>query len=95
MELEWDEDKRQRTLEERGLDFADVNRFEFSQAVTRPDRRMDYGEERFNSIGYLDGQLCNVCWTIRNGRFRIISLRRCNERERKKFEKLSSAADAR
>lgn len=95
MELEWDEVKRLRTLEERGLDFADVMRFQFGTAVTRPDLREDYGEKRFNSMGYLDGALCNLCWTVRGKRFRIISLRKCNERERKKYEKASGAADAR
>lgn len=91
MELEWDEEKRQRTLAERGLDFADVVRFELREAVTRPDLRKDYGEVRFNSHGYLDGVLWNLCWTIRKGNFRIISLRKCNERERKKHETIRSA----
>ena len=86
MELEWDEAKRQRTLEERGLDFADVIRFEFDTAITAPDARREYGESRFNSWGYLDGVLCSLCWTIRNGTFRVISLRKCNDRERKKYQ---------
>ena len=94
MELEWDEAKRLRTLEERGLDFADVMRFQFETAMTRPDLRKDYGEKRFNSMGYLDGVLCNLCWTMRGKRFRIISLRKCNEREGKKYEKASGTADA-
>lgn len=95
MELEWDERKRQQTLRERGLDFADVDRFEFASALTLPDLRQDYGEKRFNSTGYLDGRLCSLCWTIRIRRFRIISLRKCNERERKSYEKASGPADAR
>lgn len=95
MELEWDEAKRQRTRKERGLDFADVVRFEFEHAITLPDLRRDYGEERFNSMGYLDGVLCSLCWTTRSSSFRIISLRKCNERERKKYEEISRAANAR
>ena len=55
MELEWDEEKRRHTLIERGLDFADVSRFDFDTVVTQPDLRWNYGEPRFNSIGYLDG----------------------------------------
>ncbi|WP_048647162.1 BrnT family toxin [Nitratireductor soli] len=93
MELEWDEEKRQRTLQERGLDFADVVRFEFGSAITIPDTRRDYGEPRFNSLGRLDGNLCNICWTLRNGAFRVISLRKCNDRERKKYE-VAKVADA-
>jgi uncharacterized DUF497 family protein len=34
MELEWDEEKRRETLRERGLDLADVVRFEMGTAIT-------------------------------------------------------------
>ena len=84
MELEWDEDKRQWTKRERHLDFADVERFEF--VSTEPDLTRDYGERRFKSVGYLDGVICTFCWTPRHGRIRVISLRRANERERKKYQ---------
>ena len=86
MDIEWDEEKRQRNLHERGLDFAAVIRFEFGSAITIPDLRQDYGESRFNTTGYLDGALCVVCWTPRHGNFRVISLRKANARERRKFE---------
>ncbi len=86
MDLDWDEEKRQRNLRERGLDFADVARFEPESVRTAPDDRRDYGEPRFNSIGYLDGRLCIFCWTPRNGRVRIISLRKANAREREDYE---------
>lgn len=93
MDLEWDEGKRQRNIEKRGLDFADVERFEFGTAVVVPDLRVNYGETRFNTTGYLDGVLCIVCWTPRNGKFRVISLRKANARERKKYE-ADQASDA-
>lgn len=86
MELEWDEEKRLRTMEERGLDFADIPRFEQDTLVTGRDMRRDYGEPRFNSFGYLDGVLCTYCFTLRNSRLRIISMRKANDRERKKYE---------
>jgi uncharacterized DUF497 family protein len=86
MELEWDEDKRQRTARERHLDFADVARFDYDTVVTWPDDRYDYGEVRFNSYGYLDGVLCTYCFTWREGRMRVISMRKVNERERKRYE---------
>ncbi len=86
MELEWDEAKRLTTLIERGLDFADVVRFDDTGRVTRPDLRRDYGEIRFNTYGYLDGTLCIYCWTRRDVRVRVISLRKANDRERKKYQ---------
>jgi len=44
---EWDEAKRQRTLETRNVDFADMAFFEWDTALARTDGRRDYGEERF------------------------------------------------
>ena len=85
MELEWDEDKRQKTLRERGMDFADVVRFQFEQQYTSEDDRAIYGERRFVSTGYLDGRLCVLCWTQRGTIVRVISLRKANEREQKIF----------
>ncbi len=83
MELEWNEEK---TLRERGLDFDDIHRFDPESLVTIADERRDYGEPRYNTTGSLDGVLCTFCWTPRNGRIRVISLRKINERERKAYE---------
>jgi uncharacterized protein len=85
MELEWDEAKRQDALRERGLDFADVVHFRFEAQYTIQDNRTEYGEPRFVSTGYLDGRLCVLCWTIRGDKMRIISFRKANEREQKKY----------
>jgi uncharacterized DUF497 family protein len=86
MDLEWNETKRQWTLEVRGLDFADVEFFEFDTASTVADQRTDYGEVRQVSTGYLHGRLCVLCWTEREGQtIRVISLRKANDREQKKY----------
>jgi uncharacterized DUF497 family protein len=85
MELEWDEEKRQRNLRERGLDFADAYGFDLASSVTRVDDRVDYGETRFVTYGLLGGRLHVMCWTERSERMRIISLRKANEREQKAF----------
>ncbi|MBW8320698.1 MAG: BrnT family toxin [Arenimonas sp.] len=85
MELEWDEEKREKNLRERGVDFADAVRFDLASSVTRVDDRNDYGEKRFVSLGSLDGRLHVLCWTRRGERLRIISLRKANDREQKAF----------
>jgi uncharacterized protein len=90
MELEWDEKKRLNALYERGLDFADVAKFDWDSLETEPDFRHNYGELRFNTIGYLKGVLCIYCWTPRNEKMRIISLRKANDRERKVYIKSRS-----
>ena len=49
--------------------------------LTLEDDRKDYGEPRFISIGYLDGRMVVLVWTPRNTEFRIISMRKANDRE--------------
>lgn len=85
MKLTWDEAKRQATLEERGLDFAQAGEVFTGDTLTREDLRFDYGEQRFISFGHVDGRLCVVVWTPRNGAHHIISMRKANEREKAWF----------
>jgi uncharacterized protein len=86
MGFEWDETKRQWTLANRQMDFADVVDFDMATATHKADRREAYGEVRFVSTGYLHGRLCVLCWTVRHGNLRIISLRKANEREKKSYD---------
>lgn len=83
--IEFDTQKRFQTLLERGLDFARANEI-FADAVAEiEDIRRPYGERRYKSYGFLDDRLVAVVWTKRNGRIRIISMRKANEREIKKY----------
>ena len=50
--------------------------------LTVEDDRRDYGEDRFITIGFLDGAMVVLVWTRRNDGYRIISMRKANERER-------------
>jgi uncharacterized DUF497 family protein len=75
MELTWDEAKRRRTLEERGLDFAHAEQILDGLQYTRADNRRDYGEPRFVTVGYLAKRFVVVTWTPRDGTRRIISMR--------------------
>ena len=50
--------------------------------LTVEDDRRDYGEDRFITIGFLDGAMVVLVWTPRDGAQRIISMRKANERER-------------
>ena len=80
---DWDEAKRQRTLQDRGIDFADVVRFDFGTAVVKPDLRRDYGELRELALGMIDGRLHMLCFTRRGEVGRVISIRRANVREQR------------
>lgn len=87
MKLEWDDNKRDRTLAERGLDFADVASVDWDQALTVEDTRADYAEARFVTIAPINNRLCVFAWCQRGSVLRVISLRKANERERNRYEK--------
>jgi uncharacterized DUF497 family protein len=85
MAITFDPAKRERTLAERGLDFADAAEVFAGPLVENPDERFDYGEERFVTVGYLARRMVVVVWTPRGADRHIISLRKANERERKRY----------
>ena len=85
MAVTYDPAKRERTLAERGLDFADSEQVFAGPLVENPDERFDYGEERFITVGYLNDRMVVVVWTPRGEDRHIISMRKANEREQKRF----------
>lgn len=86
MDFEWDEAKRQATLRERGLDFADVAElFDWDTALFRDD--LTPHESRTQAIGYLYDTIVVVVFTLRAQTCRIISLRKAEPRERRLYER--------
>jgi uncharacterized DUF497 family protein len=86
MKLSWDPEKRDRTLAERGLDFEDAAQVFAGTTVDFIDDRQDYGEDRWISFGRLKGRLVALVWTPRGEARHIISMRKANDREQKKYE---------
>ncbi len=86
MRIEYDPAKRDATLVERGLDFADAMQVFSGAEFTFPDQRQDYGEPRFITVGWLHGRLAVLAWTPRGEARRIISMRYANEREVAKYQ---------
>lgn len=87
MEITFDIAKRRKTLRERGLDFADATRLFAGLTFTRPDERFDYPEPRFQTFGLLDERLIMAVWSETETGRRIISMRKCNDREQFWFER--------
>ncbi|MDE0152357.1 MAG: BrnT family toxin [Gammaproteobacteria bacterium] len=56
--------------------------------LTDEDDRRNCGEARFITIGFLDGKMLVLAWTPRDGAYRIISMRKANERERKRYSRI-------
>jgi hypothetical protein len=85
MEFEWDEAKRAVNIAKHGLDFTDVERFDWDAAVILEDRRLDYGEDRFQAFALIDGFLHQVTFTRRGSVLRIVSFRHASRKERRLY----------
>lgn len=87
MKLEWDAEKAARNLKKHGVTFEDaVLVFHDTQRLEIYDNREGYGEDRWAIIGYADLVLLFVVYTVRHeDTIRIISARKANEQERKKY----------
>lgn len=86
-EFEWDTAKSEACLKSRGFDFAYIlNAFFDPKAIIRPDKRWDYGEDRYSLIAKKSDRVFVVIYTLRNDAIRIISARKANLREIKLYE---------
>ena len=88
MEFQWDNDKSDQCLAQRGFEFSDVVPafFDPFRQVTE-DTRRDYGERRFRLFGRVGPRLVVVVYTMRGSVIRIISARKANQREVNNYEK--------
>lgn len=85
MEISYDPAKREATLRERGLDFVEAATLFEGPNVTVADDRHEYGEPRFITYGLLRDRMVMAAWTPTENGARIISMRKCNDREKRKF----------
>lgn len=81
MQISYDPAKRQKTLDERGLDFEDAPVVFSGLTFEVEDTRRDYGETRMICFGHLAGRLAVIGYTPRGSTHHIFSMRKANERE--------------
>lgn len=88
LNFEWDEDKAAVNRIKHGVPFdealavfLDVNRLD------RYDGREDYGEDRFLTIGLVDGFELAIAYTLRSDTIRIISARKATRHEQTDYWK--------
>ena len=81
MRISYDPTKRQKTLDERGLDFEDAPSVFSGLTFEVEDTRQDYRETRMICFGYLADRLVVIGYTPRGATRHIFSMRKANERE--------------
>ena len=86
MLIDFDPDKSARNEQERGLPFTAVKRFDWEKAVFSEDTRFDYPEQRFIGLGKIEERVHVVCFTPITDGIRVISLRKANQREVRRYE---------
>ena len=89
MRFEWDEQKNQKNIRERNLDFADARKVFQRPVLRRLDTREEYGEDRWIGIGLLDAtRVVVVVFTEPEEKtIRIISMRKALAHERRQYER--------
>jgi uncharacterized DUF497 family protein len=91
VEITFDTAKNERNTRERGLSFERAAQFDFSTALRSVDARRDYGEIRHVAFGYLDRQLHALCFVETPTGIQVISFRRANRREIRRYENAQAA----
>ena len=87
MMIEFDDAKNERNLELRGLGFELVARFDFEGAI-EVEQEIE-GELRYFTLGYIGSRLHARVYTLRGDIVRVISLRKANKREVRRYEQFS------
>jgi uncharacterized DUF497 family protein len=85
-DLEWDPEKERKNIEKHKIDFSTACRIWEGGVLERNDDRRNYSEARIEASGKVDGRLMVVIFTWRGAIRRIISARKANEREKRRFE---------
>jgi uncharacterized DUF497 family protein len=87
MKFEFEPAKNKANIAKHGVDMALVTEFEFDTAIEQVDDRMDYGETRWQALGFLNSRLHSLVYTERRKAIRVISLRRASRKEEKLYAK--------
>lgn len=85
MEVTFDPAKDKRNRRVHGISLSRAEDFDTPTAFIALDDREDYGEDRFNAIGFLDGRLHYMTFTMQGSMLRVISLRKATKREESEY----------
>ena len=85
MNINFDPIKNLSNQQKHGVSLADAAFFEWETAVTWQDDRFNYQEPRMIGLGYIGDRLFCMVFVDRKDNRRIISLRKANLREIKRY----------
>jgi uncharacterized DUF497 family protein len=88
MKIEFDPAKNAKNIRERGLPFTLADEFDWTTAMIVSSSR--HGEDRFFAIGYIGSRLHVLVFTKSGATLRVISLRRADKTEVKRYEEARS-----
>jgi uncharacterized DUF497 family protein len=85
-EFEWDDAKAQSNLRKHKISFRQACRvFEDLFVLIEQDLASDYDEDRFLATGVANSIVLTVAYAERGSRIRIISARKANSAEQRKY----------
>ena len=89
MNVTFDPAKDAANMAKHGVSLTEAAGFEWGSAVVWPDTRRDYGEPRMAALGYIGLRIMSVVFVDRPPEQpterRVISLRKANTREVKRY----------
>ncbi len=83
----WDESKREKNRKDHCIDFAELACVFDAPMVTVEDRRVVYGEQRFQSLAWFRDRVVFLVWAERDESARLISCRYRDKHETRAYFK--------
>ena len=89
MKVIFDPVKDTKNIKQHGISLSRAADFDLDSADVDVDNREDYGELRFNAIGWLDAKLYSLTFTVPEADIlRAISLRPTTKTEQRKYAQI-------
>jgi uncharacterized DUF497 family protein len=87
MQIDFDPDKDRLNVHKHGVSLSLGKGIIAAAGIVLRDARFDYGEERFVAFGKAEGRLHVCVFTVRGDTTRVISVRKANDREVKRYDR--------
>ncbi len=83
-EFEWDENKSLSNKKKHGIDFQEATAL-FKKGIKVYIAKELNNEKRYLISNFINGKCYSAIFTVRNGKIRIVSVRRCREDEKQRI----------